>query len=394
LQMLVIALGALIGNGLSIIVSQYWGAKKDNQVQDVLNNAFTLILLIAIVLAVLVFSSGTEILSGMGLDSLLLADAKSYFVPITLGAIFVLSLSSICDLLRAQTNMQGLLLIIVLGAIANVLLDYLFIVVANLGISGAAYATLLGQLMGVIIGVRLLKGHKHGLDLTKLRINFNIGVIRKFVSLGLPVFISYLGASIVMLVVNMSIATSGLINKQDLLAAYGIVSRINIFIILPLIAISSASQTIIAYNFGAKNTTRLNQATMIGVAIATCYLSIMALCIYLLPKQIIGVFSQQESLFQQTQTIASVMFLMLPFSGTNAICVAYFQAIGKAKYALTLSIAQVYIFLVPGILLIHKIFDLSKIWYAYPLTHSLSFLLAVSLLWISKTQFNFVSIKA
>jgi putative MATE family efflux protein len=389
LQMLIIAIGALISNGVSIIVSQYWGAKKYDEARKVLDNAFTLILLLAIVLAIPIFGYTSQILNAISVTELLFVDAKAYFVPITLGAIFVLSLSLICDLLRAQTNMQGLLLIILFGTIANIFLDYLFIVVADMGTRGAAFATLLGQLMAIILGLKILSADKSSLKISKLRLTLNIDVIIRFLSLGLPVFISYLGASIIMLLINSSIAHHALIDPEQFIAAYGIISRINIFLILPLIAISYASQTIIAHNFGANIAHRVKKTAITGVVIATCYLCVVALCLYLLPRQIIGIFSQQESLISQTQSIAEIMFLMLPFSGISAICIAFFQATGRAKLALTLSITQVYVFLLPGILLILNMFDLSKIWYAFPLTQCLSILLTAALLWTQKHTFKF-----
>lgn len=384
LQMLIIAIGALISNGVSIVISQYWGAQKYDEAHKVLNNAFTLILLIAIVLAILIFCCTSQILNGISPTELLFTNAKAYFVPITLGAIFVLSLSLICDLLRAQTNMQGLFLIILLGALANVLLDYLFIVIGDMGVSGAAFATLLGQLMGIILGLKLLSSGKPSLQISTLRLTLNIDVIMRFLSLGLPVFVSYLGASIIMLLINSSIAHRALIDTEQLIAAYGIISRINIFLILPLIAISYASQTIMAHNFGANNAKRVKKAAITGGVVATCYLSVMTLCLYLLPRQIIDLFSQQESLISQTQSIAGIMFLMLPLSGVSAICIAFFQATGRAKLALTLSIAQIYLFLLPSILFILTQYELGKIWYAFPLSHCLSIVLTVTLLWTQK----------
>ncbi|MDP5138290.1 MATE family efflux transporter [Rheinheimera baltica] len=124
LQMLVIALGAFISNGVSIVVSQYWGAGQNSKAQTVINNAFTLVLLLSIVLAILVLSATSPLLRSSGVTDLLFDDARAYFIPVTMGAVLVLSLSLITDLLRAQTKMQSLLLIIILGAVSNVILVY------------------------------------------------------------------------------------------------------------------------------------------------------------------------------------------------------------------------------------------------------------------------------
>ncbi len=385
-QMFFIALGAFIGNGVSILVSQYRGAKKRAEANTVIHNAFTLIVIIAIILAILIVCCASQLLGAIGLTDLLLADAKAYIFPITLGAILILSLSLISDLLRALTNMRGLFLIMLSGAIGNVLLDYLLIVAGGMGVRGAAFATLLAQLAGVVLGVNLLRADKFFLDISRLRFTLSMNVLRRFLSLGLPVFISYLGASIIMLVISTSIAHRALVDTEQLIAAYGIISRIHIFLILPLFAISYASQTIIAHNFGASNGIRVKKAAITGVVIATCYLSVMTLCLYLLPRQIIGLFSQEESLITQTQSIAKIMFLLLPLSGISALCVAYFQATGKARLAMILSTAQVYVFLLPMLLFIVAKFELNDIWYAYPITQCLSIMLAATLLWTQKRK--------
>lgn len=381
LQMLVIALGAFISNGVSIVVSQYWGAGQNSKAQTVINNAFTLVLLLSIVLAILALSATSPFLRASGVTDLLFDDARAYFIPVTMGAVLVLSLSLITDLLRAQTKMQSLLLIIILGAVSNVILDYLFIAVFNFGVSGAAYATIICQLMGLLLGIRLLNNPTPLLSIEKLSFALNFGIINKFLSIGMPVFISYFGAAVVMVFINTRISQSDLIGSTQWLAAYGIVSRINIFLILPLIAISHASQTIIAHNYGAKNFLRVKNAAITGAFMASSYLAVMTLCLQVFPRQIITVFSPQESVLANSETIIGTMFMLLPLAGVSAICIAFFQATGRAKKAMLLSSAQIYVFLLPAMIFISAKFELSALWYAFPLTHVLSALLAISLVW-------------
>lgn len=385
-QLLIIALAALVGNGVSILLSLYWGGSKFVEANQVINNAISIIFTLSISLFFLAYLYIPNTLSQVGITKLLLNDALAYLTPIMSGAILVLALSLISDILRAQSNMTGLLLIILLGAISNIILDYLFIVVLNMGVFGAALATLTGQLLGVLMGLKILFKNKGHLKTLTLHLALNLNVIKKIIGLALPVFISYLGAALIMILINTIIADQ--IDSEIIVASYGIISRINIFIILPLIAISQASQNIIAHNYGAKKNIRVQQATVTATLIASGYLSLTAIILYLFSGPIIGIFTNITAVIYYSQSIANIMFLVLPISGVNIISVAFFQALGKAKLAILLSSAQVYIFLIPIILLTSTYFEFNTVWYAFPLTQGLSFLLAAALFLTQKQKLD------
>jgi len=380
LQMLLIAIAALIGNGVSIAISQYWGALKDSKAISVINNAITTILIVWLICALLSYVYKHTILTSIGITPVLFNYASAYFLPIMLGSIFLLMLSLICDVLRAQTNMAGLFLIILLGSIVNIALDYILVVTCSLGVLGAALATLIGQFLGIILGLQLLKKGRHAIRFPAITLALDLKVIKHFLHLGFPVFISYIGAALVMIIINFSISQYAETNKELLLAAYGIIGRINIFMILPLIAISQAVQTIIAYNFGANKLQRVQKSAIAGLLIATLYLATMTIILYLWPRQIFTLFSDSEPLIESATAIASIMFLALPLVGFSIIGTAYFQAIGKAKMAIVISSVKVYLLLIPIILWLAIQYDINTLWYAFPITEMIAFALFFLLL--------------
>jgi putative MATE family efflux protein len=380
MQMLLIALTALIGNGVSIAISQYWGANNDSATKTVLNNAMSMLLIIWLVITLLTYVYEHTILTSIGITPMLFTDASTYFLPIMLGSIFLFSLSLICDVLRAQTNMTGLFLIILLGSIMNIVLDFLFVAIFNLGVFGAAIATLIGQCFGIIIGLKLLQNGRYGFRLSSLQFELKLKVIKHFLSLGLPVFIAYIGASLIMMIINVAITQQAGGNRELALAAYGIIGRINIFIILPLIAISQAVQTIIAHNFGANKHHRVQEAVLAGLFIATSYLVVMTIILYLLPQQIFALFSNSSQLIQQATAIANTMFLALPLVGFSIVSTAYFQAIGKAKIAMLISSVKVYLLLIPIIIGLTKYSEVHTMWYAFPATEVIASLFLLLLI--------------
>jgi len=386
LQMLLIALAALIGNGVSIAISQYWGAKNHSAARAVLNNAMSIILFMWLIIASLAYVYEHTILTSIGITPVLFTDASAYFLPIMLGSIFLFLISFICDILRAQTNMLGLLLIILLGAIINIALDYLFIATLSLGVFGAAIATLTGQLLGIVAGLKLLNNGRYALRLSSLKFKIKLNVIKHFLSLGLPVFIAYVGAGFIMMIINVAITQHNGDGKELMLAAYGVIGRINIFIILPLIAISQAVQTIIAHNYGANKHHRVQKAALAGFFIATSYLVIITIILYLLPQQIFSLFSDNEQLIQEATSIAKIMFLALPFVGLSIVSTAYFQAVGKAKLAMLISSVKVYLLLIPTIIWLTTFFNMAVVWYAFPITEVVASLLLLLLLRVFLSQ--------
>lgn len=386
LQMLLIALTALIGNGVSIAISQYWGANNDSATKTVINNAISIILFIWLVVALLSYVYEHTILTSIGITPVLFTEASAYFLPIMVGSIFLFLICFISDILRAQTNMMSLFLIILLGAIINIILDFLLVVVFNFGVLGAALATLTGQFFGIIVGLKLLKNGPYALRLSSLKLEMKFQVIKHFLSLGLPVFITYIGASLIIMIINIAITQHIGTDKELMLAAYGMNGRINIFIILPLIAISQAVQTIIAYNFGANQLHRVKEAALAGICITTSYLLVMTVILYSLPHQIFALFSDNKQLIQQATAIANTMFLALPLVGLSIVTTAYFQAIGKAKIALLISSVKVYLLLIPTILWLIAYFDISTVWYAFPLTEVIASLLLLLLLGVFVSQ--------
>jgi putative MATE family efflux protein len=380
LQMLLIALAALISNGVSIAIGQYWGAKKASRATDVINNAISFILFMWLIITVVSYVYEHTILTTIGIPPTLFTDASAYFLPIMLGSIFLFLLSIICDVLRAQTNMSGLFLIILLGSILNIVLDFLFLATFGLGVFGAALATLIGQFFGIIVGLKLIKKGRYGFKLLGFKFDIKLVVIKHFLSLGLPVFISYIGAGLIMMIINIAITQHIGGNKESLLAAYGIIGRINIFTILPLIAISQAIQTIIAHNYGANNRRRVQETALAGFFIATSYLVALTIVFYSLPQQIFALFTDNTHLIQQATGIANTIFLALPLVGLSAVSTAYFQAISKSKIAMLISFTKIYLLLIPIIIWLASNFNMDIVWYAFPATEVITCLLLLILI--------------
>lgn len=391
-QLFIVACALLISNGVSIMVSQFFGANKKEQAQNVVSSASALIVIVSIVVACLAHVSGEEIMLLLGVTSVLENDASHYFYPIAYSAVLILTLSLLSDILRAQANMAGLFLIILVGALCNIALDYLFIVLLNLQVMGAALATIIGQSIGIVLGIWFIKKESGQLSLELGKLVLKLRLTSQFLAVGLPTFLTYLGGVIVMITINWMIANTASLDSEMTLAAYGIIGRLNIFIILPLIAISQACQTLVAYNHGARETLQVRYSTQVGIFLATLYLSLISLILFMFPSQIAGVFTDKLNLISYTREIGSITFMLLPLAGLSVITLATFQATGKAKAATYLSTIKVYGLVLPMLWLLKSNFTVDYIWYAFPIAECMILLFIISAWALTETSSSFAQV--
>lgn len=392
LQMIIIALAATISNGSSVLVSQFLGAEKKLKANNVVATAIRLIIFLAITIAILVILFKSTLLGTLKVPIELQGTVSDYFMPLALGCILIFSLSLISDLLRAQGKMKVLFSVILIGATANILLDVLFVVVFNWGVGGAAAATLSAQFLGCLVGVNnLMRSHsskqwsiKSGLFETKMA--------RNILSLGAPVLLQYTGASIIIGIINTMIAVSIDDNTTQWLSAYGIIGRFNIFIILPLIAMTNASQTIISFNHGAKMDDRVQQALIQGLKANFSYLLIMVCLLLLIPSVLMAGFTSDKMVIAIGGEIARMTFVLLPLAGISSMVIAYLQGTGKAKQALLFSLIKVYMLVLPSLFILQYFWGFEKLWYAFPVA-DLGAIIVASYFFIAFKKSNMQSVK-
>lgn len=385
LQMIIFALAVMISNGTAATIGRYLGSQETNLANRVVANAMTLALSFSLLVTLLVLAYMPEILGLLGVTTGLLPYAQSYILPIISGSILVFLLSLLSDILRAEAKMLALFCIILTSAILNVILDILLIAVLELGAFGAAIGTLIAQFSGVLLGFNYFTSGKNRLNLPCPTVRIEFKFIKKILAIGSPILVVYIGASLVIALINYSLAHQPITNQdysnaEILIGGYGILGRINVFIILPLIAITNTTQTLIAYNFGAGLSDRVNKILRLGFIIATGYLSLIAFFLLYFTHYVVSLFSQNLGLILQAEKIAKIMFVGLPIAGIGAVSIAMFQAIGNAKFAFFISTAKIYLFLVPLILIINSLYGTYFIWYAFPIADALSLLLVIGLL--------------
>ena len=417
LQMMIFALACMIGNGTATLVSRFLGANAFDKASQIANTGFALALCCGVIVTILSLAQLDHLLAFIGVSSTLALVATEYLQPILYFSLFTFLLSLSGDLLRAQGKVVVMLLVILLSAVMNILFDTLFIAVLDMGVSGAAWATVAGQCVSLFIAAvyfipnnrfaskqALYKQAAQPICFRIEQIKLNLTEIKAILGLGSPILLSYLGIACVISSVN-HILVSHLANVVPntpaanevayMISAYGLIGRFNIFIALPLMALTSAAQTISAYNYGAMASSRVLACAKWGIVLTCCYLSIVTIVFMGFPTSVFGIFTDAPALIAACIKISSVTFITLPLAGITAIAIAVYQGTNRPKLALLLSGIKIYGLLLPLLVLLPQLSftnisfitgalninimpnALTELWMAFPIADILACLLSL-----------------
>jgi putative MATE family efflux protein len=380
MTLVVMAFNMLIGIGASTLISIRLGEGKKEEAQEILGNAFVLFLIIGALVTVLGLVFLEPILELLGASPDVMPYAKEYAGILTAGTLAFTFGMGMNNMIRAEGNPKMAMATMLIGAVTNIILDPIFIYVFKWGIKGAAIATIISKIISAIWVLRyFLTGSGHlRLDIRKIKMK--TAHIMSILSLGVAPFIMQLTASMLNLILNNSLMFYG----GDLaMAAMGIVSGITNLMLMPLFGISQGLQPIVGYNYGARNFSRVKEALQKGMLLATAISIIGFLVIMLFPSQLVALFGKNDAPLIAMGAEGLQRFLFtLPILGALVVGSNYFQAIGKPKRALFLSLTRQLLFFIPSIIILPKFWGLKGIFYSGPVSDVLSTtVMAVFLIW-------------
>lgn len=378
-QMLIFAFAAVLGSGAASVVSRKLGAKEDDAARHTAQTTLAFSILFAFVLAVTMLLSMDALLVALGVTDALWDYSVDYLTPIIFGIPITVIAAVFNDLLRAEGKMQFMMMVMMLGSLLNIALDPIFIFVLDMGVQGAAVATVISQTVGLCLAFSFYLRGKTTIHLTLKDWAIDWRVLTSVVALGLPFFISHAGASFMIGLTNNALAANGGDQADILISAYGLVGRVLMFVILPLIGIMIAFQTIAGYNYGAQQFDRVRHIVRLGLMTATGICASVSAVMLTAPQLFLGLFTSDTVLLAEAMNIARLVFLFFGLAGIAFIITGYFQAIGQARMALIASSARIYFFLLPALMVLPKIIGVEGIWYAFPFADVGACLLALTL---------------
>ena len=374
---IVLAFGMLIGIGTTANISLNLGKGNRTTAEKLLGNAFTLSIIVGLAIAITGTIFANPILNLFGASENTLFYAKEYIGIILLGCTFNILSFALNSTVRADGNPKMSSITMVIGCGANIILDYLFIFVLNLGVKGAALATIISQAITFFI---ILYYYTTGNSNLKLKIeNFKLKkhLVTMTFAIGIAPFATQIATSLVQVIANNALKTYG----SDLaIGAMTIISSLNIIFMMPIFGINQGCQPIIGFNYGAKKYERAKEAFKYAT-IAACVICIIGfISIQCFPTQIISLFNNDPELTTLAIKGIRIYLLMMPVVGINIVATSYYQSIGKAKISMFVSLLRQVILLIPFTIILPKFIGLDGVWAAGACADSLSVIITLILL--------------
>ena len=377
IQMLSMGIGQMMGMGGASLISRLIGANNIARAEHALGNAFSGTVFLSAVVMVVGLSDIDFWLRLMGSSETILPYAEDYMTIILYGMFFQTLAMSMNTLISAEGNARFPMIGMIIGAGANIVLDAIFIIPMEMGVSGAALATVIAQLISTIY---FLSYHLTGKSFLKLRVKnlmFNFGIMRDIMAIGVSALAMVVAGSVASIFVNRLLVSYG----GDLhISAFGVLHRIMMFALMPGMVIGQGLQPILGFNYGARRFDRALKTIRIAFTYASGVSIIAFLFLYFYPEPFLRVFTSDAELLEVSTYGAKILFCTLPVIGAMMVGSIIFQSIGKVIQSIITSLARTAIFLLPTVLIFPQIWGIDGVWIAFPTTDVLTFLLTVALL--------------
>lgn len=383
LSIINMAFGMLIGIGSSTMISIKLGEKKKDEAERILGNALVLIILISICLSIIGLIFLDDILKIFGASQETLPYARDYMKYIMAGALLQNIGFGMNNIIRAEGNPKIAMATMLIGAIINTILDPIFIFVFKMGIKGAAIATIFAQTVSSIWVLYYFFSGKSTLKIKRENLSLHKGTIKTIMSIGISPFSMQIAASLVTTILNKNLLTYG----GDLaVGAMGIINSISMLFFMPMFGINQGMQPIIGYNYGAKQYKRVRKTLKLAIMASVTIATIGFIVVEVFPTALIKIFNSDEQLVSIGTHGIRIFLSLLPIIGFQVVSSNYFQAVGKAKIAIFLSLSRQFIFLIPMIIILPPMFGLNGVWIVGPVSDILAALVTMFFLYKDMNQ--------
>ena len=380
ITLILLGVAMLLGTGGNALMSLKLGQGKKEDAEKILSSIFFLMTIISLILSVVMLLFIGPMLSLFGASENLMTYATSYMRIIIFGAMFMQVSFALNNFMRGEGNPTMAMMTMLIGAIVNIILDYVFIIVLNMGVEGAAYATIIGQGCSFIwvIWHFTSKRSKSVLKIRKRLMKPELALLKESLALGFPFFGMQMAASLVTVLFNNEISYYG----GDLaIATMGVIQSISTAFLFPIFGINQGAQPILGYNYGAGYYTRVKETFRIAMVMGTVYLVIFCMLMYLFTDNVIAIFISNPEEYQKIYPMAKeAIFLAcwsIPIVACPVLGGSYFLSVGKALISSILSMSRQFLILIPVVLVMAYFFGLKGIWLSYPISDVITFLLTL-----------------
>lgn len=352
--MLINAFAMLAGAGGAPLASIAMGKKDINRAEKIIGNAFSLLLIFSAILTVIFYITAPTLLRFFGASDVTLPYAVEYSRIYILGSVFILIVMGMNPFITTQGFAKISMLTTVIGAIINIILDPIFIFIFDMGVGGAALASILSQAVGAVWILRFLTGKKTILHLRKENMKLEAEIVKPCLGLGISTFVMLSTESLLSMSFTSSLARYG----GDLaVGAMTIITSVCQLATMPLQGFCQGGQPIISYNFGAGNADRVKKAFYLQFGICFSYATLFWLLSMLAPGMFASIFTNDATLAEYASWALKIYMAGIFAFGAQIACQQSFMALGQAKISLFLACLRKIILLIPLIFILPMFFE-------------------------------------
>lgn len=349
LIMFISAFSSLCGMGGAPKAAIKMGEKKLDDANKILGNCFTLALILSVILTFVFSFFGTDLLLVFGASENTIPYASKYMSVYCLGTVFVMITMGLASFITTQGHSKISMIYTVTGALLNIALDPLFIFTLNLGVAGAALATIISQAITAVLIIRFLLSQKSTLKISLKGMKLESKIILPCVALGLAPFIMMSTESVLSICFNTSLLKYG---GDIAVGSMTILTSLMSFAMMPLQGFTQGAQPIISYNYGAKKPERCKKAFKILLTTCIVYSCIFWLAIMMFPSFFASVFTEKVELIEFTTWSVKIYMFMIFLFGIQIACQQTFISLGNAPISLFLALLRKVILLIPLIYIV------------------------------------------
>lgn len=372
LMLIMLAIGVLFGIGGATLFSIRLGQKREVDAEKVLGNSFVLLVGSGIIYMILGQIFLIPLLKLFGASPTVLPYSIEYMRVIFFGSVFQIVSMGINHFIRADGSPKIAMMTMFIGAGINIILDPIFIFGFNMGMMGAALATIIAQGVSAIWVVLHFLGKHSKAKLQIKNLVLDSVIVKKIVSLGMPGFLLQLASSLLNTLLNRNLYIYG---GDIAVSGMGVINSIQTLMLMPIIGLNQGVQPIISFNFGAKKFDRVKEAIKLAITVATSIVVVGFIITRLFPEVLVSMFNRDAELLVFGTMAISSWFLMLPVVGFQIIAANFFQAIGRSKSAMFLTLTRQIIFLIPAVIFFPQFWGVEGLLYAAPFADLLAAIL-------------------
>ncbi|WP_298893462.1 MATE family efflux transporter [uncultured Psychroserpens sp.] len=363
------ALGMAIGIGGSSIISRALGANNETKALQTFGNQITLTLLLTVALVVPGLYFVNDIIPAFGGKGGIFEPAKIYYTIVLYGIPFLAFCMMGNTVIRAEGKPKFAMYAMMIPSIGNLILDYVFINVMDLGMEGAAWATTGSYLLCFVFILWFFLSKNSELKLTNCYFKLRLPIVKEISSLGFVTLSRQAIVSVTYLFMNNILFDLG---GETSVTAYAIVGRMLMFALFPVYGITQGFLPIAGFNYGAEKYDRVKQTIYTALKYAAGLATLIFIMLMIFPEGITKLFTTDAEVIKETPSAMRWVFAATPIIAIQLIGAAYFQAVGKAIPALLLTLTRQGIFFIPLIFILPTYYGELGVWMSFPISDVLS----------------------